>query len=180
MVKKWETKSETFISQSKVFRRYAVTRVSQDSGKEGTFDVVKSLDWVNIVGLTPDNKVILVEQYRHGTDQITWEVPGGAADPGEDPLDAAKREFSEETGYFSEEWERLGGVDVNPAFMTNRCEMFLAKNCTKIGDQKLDHFEEIDILEIPLDDIPKLIENNKITHSLVIGAFYFLNQKLRS
>jgi ADP-ribose pyrophosphatase len=180
MVKKWDTKSENFVSQSKVFKRYEVTRVSQDSGKEGKFDVVKTLDWVNVVGLTADNKVIIVEQYRHGTDQVTWELPGGAANRGEDLLTAAKREFCEETGYDSQEWEYLGSVDVNPAFMTNKCEMYLAKNCVLKEKQKLDYFEEIDVLEIPLEEIPKLIKENKINHSLVIGAFYFLFQKLGS
>ncbi|MFZ8933757.1 MAG: NUDIX hydrolase [Bacteriovoracaceae bacterium] len=178
MVKKWETKSEKFISQSKVFKRYEVNRVSLDSGKEGTFDVVKSLDWVNIVGLTKDNKVILVEQYRHGTDCITWELPGGAANKGEDLFNAAKREFCEETGYTSDQWEFLGSVDVNPAFMTNKCEMYLAKNCVLSEKQNLDHFEEIDILEVDLKEIPQLIEQRKINHSLVIAAFYFLFQKL--
>lgn len=180
MVSKWETKSKEFVSQSKVFRRHQVTRKSLDSGKEGTFDVVESLDWVNIIGLTPDNKVIFVEQYRHGTDEITWEIPGGAANRGEDLFLAAKREFEEETGYTSNEWEKIGYVDVNPAFMTNRCETYLAKNCVKNSEQNLDHFEEIDIFEIELQKIPSLIKEGKIKHSLVIAAFYFLFDKSRT
>ena len=76
-----------------------------------------------------ENELILVEQYRHGVDNITLEIPGGAVDKGEKSLDAAKRELLEETGHTSSEWVSLGEVQANPAFMTNTCATFLALNC---------------------------------------------------
>lgn len=180
MVKKWETKSEKSILNAKVFNYRQVERTSQDSGKTGQFDVLECYDWVNIVALTPNNEVILVEQYRQGTDQITLEIPGGVGHPGEDIIDGAKRELQEETGYQAEEWVKLGEVDANPAFMTNTCATYLAKGCKKVSEQDLDPFEEIDIKLIPLSEIPNLIREGKITHSLVVAAFHLFDLSISS
>jgi 8-oxo-dGTP pyrophosphatase MutT (NUDIX family) len=172
MVKKWETKSEKSLLNAKVFSYRQVERTSPDSGKTGLFDVLECYDWVNIVALTPENQVIMVEQYRQGTDTITLEIPGGVGHPGEDIIDGAKRELEEETGYQATDWVKLGEVDANPAFMTNTCATYLALNCQKVGPQNLDPFEEIDVKLVPLEEIPTLIKEGKITHSLVVAAFH--------
>ena len=180
MVKKWETKSEKSVLNAKVFRYSQVERTSPDSGKTGQFDVLECYDWVNIIPLTPENEVILVEQYRQGTDQITLEIPGGVGHPGEDIIDGAKRELAEETGYEAQDWVKLGEVDANPAFMTNSCATYLAKNCKKTGPQNLDPFEEIDVKLVPLAEIPNLIREGKITHSLVVAAFHLFELSISS
>ncbi|RLA62825.1 MAG: NUDIX hydrolase [Epsilonproteobacteria bacterium] len=175
MVKKWETKSEKSVLSAKVFKYREVERTSPDSGKTGKFDVLDCWDWVNIVALTAENEVVMVEQYRQGIDSITLEIPGGVGHPGEDIIDGAKRELAEETGYQSTEWVKLGQVDANPAFMSNTCATYLALNCQKAGPQNLDPLEEIDIKLVPLKDIPTLIKEGKITHSLVVAAFHLFD-----
>ena len=180
MVKKWETKSEKSLLNAKVFKYSQVERTSQDSGKTGLFDVLECYEWVNIVALTPENEVVMVEQYRQGTDKITLEIPGGVGHPGEPIEDGAKRELEEETGYQSKEWLKLGQVDANPAFMTNSCATYLALNCQKVSEQDLDPFEEIDVKLVPLADIPNLIREGKITHSLVVAAFHLYDLSISS
>ena len=107
--------------------------------------------------------------------KITLEIPGGMIDEGENPEQAAKRELLEETGYESTDWQLIGITDPNPAIQNNKCYIFLAKNSKFIKTPNLDNTEEIEILNAPLKEIPKLIQDSYITHSLVITAFYYYN-----
>ena len=104
------------------------------TGREHAFDIVDAPSWVNVVAVTPRNRVLLIRQYRAGTREVTTEVPGGTVDPGESPLDAAKRELLEETGYTSDEWSEIGKVEPNPAFQTNLTYTFLARGARRTGD----------------------------------------------
>jgi ADP-ribose pyrophosphatase len=171
MVKKWVIEETKEILKAYIFRYKQNICRSADSGKVGTFDVVECLNWANVIPVTDDNKVVMVEQYRHGTDQITLEIPGGAISRGEDTLVGIKRELMEETGYSSDDWELVGTIDVNPAFMTNSSTTYFARGCKLTGEQNLDHLEEVDVRLVDLEDILPLIEEGKITHSLIIAAF---------
>lgn len=173
MTLKWKTVKTEEILRGIVFLYKRVTRHSMESKKQSVFDVLHCPNWVNIIALTKDKKVIIVEQYRQGTDEVTWEVPGGVGHKNEPFLETAKRELLEETGYSSNNWIPLGIVDVNPAFMTNQCASFLAMDCEETDEQNLDPMEEIDLKFVDLDEIPKLIKERKITHSLVIAAFLY-------
>jgi len=168
----WPTLEKIEVLRAHVFRYLKVRRQSPNTKKIGDFDIVQCLNWVNIIAITPDEKIVLIKQYRHGTDCITTEIPGGAVNHMEDKLLAAMRELQEETGYTSNQWTSLGKVDVNPAFMTNHCETFLALNAVKTHDQNLDPFEEIDVFLESKNKINTLIKNGEITHSLIIAAFY--------
>ena len=99
-------------------------------------------------------------------------------DEGEDPMTAAVRELSEETGYTSSEVIEIGRVESNPALMSNHTYSYLALNARQTKEQKLEGLEDIEILKKHIDEIPELIEKGEIEHSLVICAFYFYNQYL--
>jgi 8-oxo-dGTP pyrophosphatase MutT (NUDIX family) len=172
-MEKWPTIEKKKILEAHVFHYTKVKRQSPTTLEVGEFDIVQCLNWVNIVAITPDQKIVLIKQYRHGSESVTTEIPGGAVNYQEDMLLAAKRELQEETGYTSENWTSLGRVDVNPAFMTNACETFLALDAQLTHEQNLDLFEEIDVFLEDKEKIHELIKNNDITHSLVITAFYF-------
>ena len=137
------------------------------------FFIIEPTNWVNIIALTEKEEVILVKQYRYGTQNITLEIPGGMIDEGESAEQAAKRELLEETGYESNDWQLLGISDPNPAIQNNKCHIFLAKNSKFTKPPNLDNTEEIEVLSTPLKEIAKLIQERYITHSLVITAFYY-------
>ncbi|MBT7608278.1 MAG: NUDIX hydrolase [Bacteriovoracaceae bacterium] len=177
MITPWETLESSEGIKSKIFRHRVVKRKSFDSGDVGDFDVIDCYNWVNIVALTKFDEVIMVKQYRHGSDSITLEIPGGAIEISEDPGTAGKRELLEETGYSCEKMEFLGKVNPNPAFMTNTCYTYLATGCIKISTQKLDHLEEIDVELYSKDEILEMLKNGTIDHSLVVSAFFYLLTK---
>ncbi len=139
---------------------------------EKPFFLVQTVDWINVVALTPEREVVLVRQYRHGTDSMCLEIPGGMVDPGETPLQAAIRELEEETGYRAESWTLLGTVRPNPAFMDNRCFTFLATPAMPAGPPHPEEWESIEVSTVPLTSIPGLIGSGEIDHTLVISAFH--------
>lgn len=179
-MERWPTLEKVEVLKAHVFRYFKAKRQSPISKKIGDFDIVQCLNWVNIIAITPDDEIVLIKQYRHGSDSITIEIPGGAVNHKEDLLLAAKRELQEETGYTSRSWTSLGKIEVNPAFMTNYCETFLAIDAEKTQNQNLDPFEEIEVFLEDKNNINLLIMRGEITHSLVIAAFYlYLNQSLK-
>jgi len=145
---------------------------SHRNGKAHDFYVLESGSWVNVIPITPAQEVVLIRQYRHGTREVTLEIPGGIVEPGDSPQEAARRELKEETGYEAEKMVDLGFVHPNPAFLDNRCYTFLAPGAFRAGPQTQDEKEDIHVLLEPLAEIPRLIREGMITHSLVVAAFY--------
>lgn len=134
------------------------------------FYVLKAPEWINMIPLTEKNEIILVEQYRVGVDETTLELPGGMVDPGESPLEAAKREMVEETGYTSDEWKLIGKTSSNPAILNNFTHLFVAKNCEYTGSNSPDGSEDIKVHKMPLDDFLDLVRNGTVHHAIVLAA----------
>ena len=130
-----------------------------------------------MIPLTPDNEVVLVRQWRHGTKTFTLEIPGGLVDPGECPVEAAAREVREETGHVGDPPELLGVVEPNPAFLDNRCYTYLLENCHEVGGLMQDDGEDIEVVTLPLAEIPARIAHGEIQHALVICGFFWLAQR---
>ena len=132
--------------------------------------VLDTNDWVNVVALTEARELICVSQYRFGTASVTTEIPGGVIDPGEDPLEAAKRELREETGFTSQRWTKLGSVEPNPAFHDNLCHHYLALDARQTHDLELDPGEDIVVSTLGLDEVRARIASGSMRHSLVVSA----------
>lgn len=135
------------------------------------FVVLHSPDWVNVVPITSDGQVVLIRQWRHGTGEVTLEIPGGLIDSGETPMIAGARELAEETGYQAQRLEPLGWVHPNPALFSNRCYTCLALDCWAAGPPRPEDTEQIQVELRPLDQVPELIQRGEISHSLVVAAF---------
>jgi 8-oxo-dGTP pyrophosphatase MutT (NUDIX family) len=173
MIKQWKCIQSKFNQSFHVFSIRTDTAISPRTGLQHDFYVIESNDWINIIPITDDNQVVMVKQYRHGSKDITLEIPGGLVDPGDTPEQAALRELFEETGYQAEKLIKIGEVNPNPALFNNRCYTFLASGLKKIGDPKPDQTEDIEVILIPLSEVPKLILKGKIDHAIVISAFTF-------
>lgn len=175
MVEKWNKLDSEYIGDFRIFRIRADSSRSPRTGNTHRFFVLETPDWVNVIPLTPEGNVVMIYQFRHGTEEVTLEVPGGMVDEGDgDPALSAARELREETGYEADEIIHLGSVAPNPAFLDNRCHSYLALDARRVAEITLDGAEDIAFVEIPLDEIPGLIRSGVITHSLTINAFYFL------
>lgn len=170
-IKKWAIETEKIEYQTPIFtlkRRKSNSRIREHSAD---FYIIEAPDWVNILAITKNREVILVRQYRHGIDEITLEIPGGAVDREDtNPQSAARRELLEETGYSSDHWEHLGTVSSNPAIFTNYCHFYLATGCERITDQQLDPNEEIQISVMPLEQFLADVRDGAIHHSLIVAA----------
>ena len=124
--------------------------------------VIEHPDWVDVIALTADLNIVLVDQYRHSVGRVRTEFPAGTVDDGEEPLAAGQRELLEETGYASDEWHLLGTAPVYPALQTNRIHSFLALNARRAGDQALDEGEVIHAYELPFTEFVAKVDAGAI------------------
>lgn len=170
-IERWETLRRVTVTTTPVFRIDVIDRRAPN-GTEGRFFVADTPDWVNVVAFTPDGELVLVRQYRQGTDSITLEIPGGVVDDGESYLDAARRELREETGYEAHELIEIGVVHPNPALQNNRTGTVLALGAQRLHDTDFDEHEEIEVELATLTDVETMVRRGEITHALVVAALY--------
>lgn len=116
----------------------------------------------------------MVRQYRHGTEQVHLELPGGLVDPDDTtPELSAQRELLEETGFKGSNIRLIGECYPQPAILSNRCMFYLAEGAVKAQQQNLDAGEDIEIITIPLKQIRAKIERKEIDHGMVLLALFF-------
>lgn len=132
--------------------------------------VLESVDWVNVVALTPQGQSVMIRQYRFGVGYTTLETPGGMVDEGEDSGRAAARELFEETGYRSDQWSYLGAVEPNPAIFDNLCHHWLAKDVYLHGEQELGAGELIEVALMSEAEIRRSVNHGELRHALALSA----------
>ncbi len=155
-----------------VFRSRFDRMTNPRTGEELDRLVLESTDWVNVVALTTDERLVVVRQFRFGTEEVTTEIAGGLIDPGEGHEESAKRELLEETGYVSDNWSYLGSVDPNPAVQTNRMHHWLATDCHLQAEQELDPGEDIEVATLSEEEMRAAISSGEIRHALVLTALH--------
>jgi 8-oxo-dGTP pyrophosphatase MutT (NUDIX family) len=152
---------------------------SRKSGTAHDFYVVHLADAVNVLALTPDRRLILVEQFRAGSATDSLEPPGGLLDPGEDPLEAGARELLEETGFAGDPPIVLGTVWACPSLLTSRITTILVRNAKQTREPNWDEGEELRVKLVPAREVPALIRNGTIGHALAIqGLLWWLVSEL--
>lgn len=169
---KWTIQSETELFRKRLFAMKDMVCHHPDKGVTHRFFTLTSPDWINIVAVTEEGKIIMVRQHRLGTDEITLETPGGLVEGNEAPEDTARRELREETGYEAGEIHLLKKLTNNPAIFNNYIYYYFASNCKKIHEQHLDAAEDIEVSICSRDEIMDMIRKGQINHTIIISALY--------
>jgi len=177
---RWERGAERTLARTPILELRGVRYRHPGRGAEREFVLVAAPDWVNILPLSPDGRLVLVRQFRFGSDAFSLELPGGVIEAGEDPVRAGLRELREETGFAANAGTLLASVHPNPAFQNNRCHLVLAEGVERRGEMAWDADEEIETLSAPVDEVLAWAREGKITHSLVLCALFHFEPRWRA
>ena len=176
--RKWTVlSSEYLIRRPWLTARRDVARLP-DGRINNEYYVLEYPDWVNVIAITKDGQVVLERQYRHGLGKTCYELPCGVIEAGETPLEAAKRELLEETGYAGGQWRPWMTLSPNPATSNNLAPSFLAIGVEKVSGQHLDATEDIEVSLHSPDYVRELLENNQILQALMAAPMwkYFMSR----
>ncbi len=154
------------------FPKFRMDTCELPSGKPYKAYVLEFDAWANVLAITKNKEAVLIRQYRHGVQEILLELPGGVVDGGEDPLEGAKRELMEETGYAAENIIEVGRIYPNPAIQQNTLYCYLAMDAEKVGEQHLDESEDIEVQLIPLDELIEMAVSGKFLHALNVAVLF--------
>lgn len=173
MIQPWKKTGSKALGDFKIFSLRTERKISPRTGNEHDFFVLDSRHWVNVIAVTPDQQLVMVEQFRHGSGTVELEIPGGIMDVGEtSPVVTGVRELREETGYAGENPRLLGQIHPNPAIQSNTCFTVLIENCRRVHPVEFDQGEDLITRLVPVTEIPQLVAEEKIQHSLVVVALY--------
>lgn len=139
---------------------------------------LRCVDWAQIVPVTDDDEIVMVRQYRHGSDELSLEIPAGLIDAGETPAEAAQRECLEETGYAANELEPLGVLRPNPALFVNRLHAFATYGVKPSATIANTATEQTEVELVPIDQLAGLMLQGEIDHALdtaVLWRFLHVN-----
>jgi len=152
--------------------RYRFDNVELPNGKVFEATALEFRTWASVLALTKNQEVILVKQYRHGAQSVVWEFPGGVVEDGENPLEGARREMLEETGYTTSKLIEVGNFYANPALQTNLMYGYLAYDAEKTGFQKFDETEDIEVHLVPLDKLIAMTKRGEFLSGLQVAVLH--------
>jgi 8-oxo-dGTP pyrophosphatase MutT (NUDIX family) len=171
---RWTRGEERKVAETRIFDVLSITFRHPVRGTVKDFTVIDAPDWVNVIALTPDGQIVLVNQFRYGANAFSLEIPGGVIERGVDRVGGGVRELREETGFAGTSARLLASVNPNPAMQDNRCHLVLVEGAVKAGDTEWDPDEEIAVQVAPAADALAWARSGLITHSLSLcGLFYF-------
>lgn len=176
----WTRTNKRKVYSNKIFDIVSFDAESPDKKIFSEFYVLETNDWVNVIPITKEKNVVLVKQHRHGINQESLELPGGVVKFEGDNrfLETAIAELREETGYTTDKWKYLCKVSANPAILNNWSYAYVAYDVKKTHSIELDPEEDIETIEVPLDELPKLVQAGIIHHSIMVASIgcFFMNK----
>jgi len=170
----WDLQNDDLHADCRIFEVRKRRFKRRSDGIEGDFFVLDTNDWVNVLAITPDEQVVLVRQFRYGSQEHSLEPPGGVVEKGEDPIIAGLRELEEETGFVGEQPQLLGVVRPNAAILSNHCHVVMVRNARKIAELNFDQHEELVTELYPLSELKYLVKSGEITHSIGLNSILLL------
>jgi ADP-ribose diphosphatase len=177
---RWEIQRSDVLLRTRIFDVWSTQFRHPVRETERDFVVIHPPDWVNVIALTADDRIVLVRQFRYGIDAFSLEIPGGVMEAGEEPLQAGLRELAEETGYTGSGARLLGSVRPNPAMQSNRCHFVLVEQAAPTQAHAWDTDEEIAVSALPVAEVLALARSGGITHGLVLNALFLFEPLWRS
>ncbi|WP_404424591.1 NUDIX hydrolase [Nibricoccus sp. IMCC34717] len=179
-MKPWTTKSSSFKLETPWFRIRADHCIDGKGREISPYYVMETADWVHVVAVDNQGRIVVVRQWRQASGSFVEELPGGVRDAGEEPLETARRELREETGYVSDNWIQVAWVHPDPARVNNRVWTFLARDIRLEHEPELDDTEELDVRLEAFDAVPGLIAAGRFLQSTQIASYYMAREWLRS
>jgi 8-oxo-dGTP pyrophosphatase MutT (NUDIX family) len=166
----WQVLSDTSLISQR-WLEVREQRVRLANGHEiDRFHLIHGPNWAAVLCLTHERQVVLVRQYRHGLGGPSLELPAGVLDAGESPVDGARRELREESGFDAESIEPLLSVAPEPARNSTRAHFFFARGAVRVSEQALDSSEDLEVLLVPVSELLELIDHGQIVHGAHIAA----------
>jgi 8-oxo-dGTP pyrophosphatase MutT (NUDIX family) len=180
MLKPWERVDSKPAGDFRIFSIRSDRLISPRTQQTHDFFVIDCVNWVNVIAVTAEKQLVMIEQYRHGSGTVELEIPGGMMDAADaSPEAAGIRELREETGYEGRNPRLIGEVFPNPAIMSNTCYTLLVEDCRCVHPVQFDHGEDLATRLVPVSDIPQLVARGQIRHSLVVVALYYFELSQR-
>ena len=181
MRKKWEVLSSKYLFQ----KPWATIRVDHVKLANGTeipdYYIYEYPNWVNVIAVTEEKEIVVIQQYRHGLGESIYEIPAGVCDSTDkDPMESAKRELMEETGFGEGVWSLLMSTSPNPGTNTNMCYCFLALDVKKVSSQHLEATEDIEVTLMSIEEVKDLLNKDLFKQAMNTAPLwkYFYQNKL--
>ena len=172
LITPWTRLATKVLLDLRIMKVQEVTAISPKTGNEHGFFVLDTVDWVNVLPITPDQEVVFVRQYRHGSDDLSLEIPGGMVDPGEAPIVSAARECLEESGFRASDLKSLGVLNPNPAVFNNQLHTFVAEDVVIEADIQNTATEQTEVVLVPVADLTSYLLDGRIDHALVAATLW--------
>lgn len=166
----WEKLSSEKLLENPYFTARSDKLRLPDGAVKDPYYVLERPDAAIVFPVTPEGEVVLVRQYRPPLEMMELGLPAGLVETGEDPEAAARRELAEETGYAGGEWEELGALASSPSLKDNWAYLYLARGVERNSDQDPDEFERLELVKIPLEELPGLVYSGGIVSSSGVAA----------